>query len=375
MSGKDFYKILGVDKKASDAEIKKAYKKLALKWHPDRVPQDKKDEAQAKFQEIGEAFDVLSDPEKRRMYDAGGGMPFNGEFSETGMPGSGGFGPGPQFHFSSSQSGGPGGQSFHFGNTNADEIFKRFFGTSDPFAAGGDDDHPFGGGGGGPGFMFGSIPGMNGGMSMGGMPGGMPGGMSMNMGGMQGGAQAPSRQAEPVIYPLNVSLEELYHGISKRVRITAKKLVNGASGRTQSVSSEKEIKLKPGWKDGTKITFAGEGDQQPGVKPADIIFIIKSKPHDRFRRSGDDLIYDCPITLEEALCGFCKTVQTLDGRELRIEASHATPETVKIIPAEGMPNSKTQRKGDLRINFKIRFPTLSASQRSEIARVFRSGSS
>jgi DnaJ-class molecular chaperone len=67
--GKDYYKILGVSRSASQEEIKKAYRKLALKWHPDRVAPEKKDEAQAKFQEIGAAFDVLSDPEKKRIYD------------------------------------------------------------------------------------------------------------------------------------------------------------------------------------------------------------------------------------------------------------------------------------------------------------------
>lgn len=326
--------------------------------------QKKKEEAQAKFQEIGEAFDVLSDPEKRRMYDLGGGMPFSGD--------GGGGGAGPSFFNTSSSNGTT--RTFHFGGgANADEIFKKFFGTSDPFAAGGpDDDGPFGNH-----FSFGSFGGPGGqsmggmpGMSMGGMPGMSMGGMpGMSMGGMSGmnaGSSQPLRQAPAVQHDLNVSLEDIYKGTTKRVRITAKKLID-SSGRTQSVSSEKEIKIKPGWKDGTKITFTGEGDQAPGVKPADIIFVLKSKPHDRYSRDGDDLIHYCSITLEEALCtGINRNITTLDGRIIPITINNITPDTVKIVPGEGMPNSKTQRKGDLRIKFHIQFPDLTVKQRNDI---------
>lgn len=134
--GRDFYKILGVTRSSSEQDIKKAYKKLALKWHPDRVEPAKKDEAQAKFQEIGEAFDVLTDPEKKRIYDqvgedglkmGGGGSPDGGC---GGMPG----GSGRSFHFR------PGGGGFR----GADDIFREMFGTGDPFAA--DSDGDFGGG-------------------------------------------------------------------------------------------------------------------------------------------------------------------------------------------------------------------------------------
>jgi DnaJ family protein B protein 4 len=145
--GKDYYKILGVSKSVTQDELKKAYKKLALKWHPDRVPPDQKDVAQTKFQEIGEAFEVLSDPEKKRVYDQVGEEGLKGGIPSGDSSGShfifqpklnhalpiyfsGGPGPGT-FHFSSSSSG-PGG-SFSF--SSGEDIFQRFFGTSDPFAA------------------------------------------------------------------------------------------------------------------------------------------------------------------------------------------------------------------------------------------------
>jgi DnaJ-class molecular chaperone len=96
----------------------------------------------------------------------------------------------------------------------------------------------------------------------------------------------------PVNHDLNVSLEDLFTGTTKKMRITAKKY-DAASGRVTPVSTDKEIAVKAGWKDGTKITFEREGDASgPGVVPADVVFTVKTKPHDRFRREGDDLFYE-----------------------------------------------------------------------------------
>eukprot|EP01034_Spumella_vulgaris_P034694 gene34694-42793_t len=366
--GKDFYKILGVKKGVSPEDLKKAYRKLALKWHPDRCPAEKKDEAQAKFQEIGEAFDVLSDPEKKRIYDQvgeeglHGGMPSEepqgggGGGMPGGMPG------GQQFNFSQGMpgggggGGGRGGQQFHFSSSNADDIFKNFFGTSDPFQAGG------GGGSGGfpAGFMMGGQ----------GMPGGMGGMGGGGMGGMQPQQSRQKNKAPPVNYPLNVTLEDLYKGTTKKMRITSKRIVDN-SGRTAPVAVEKEITVKAGWKDGTKITFENEGDEGPGVTPADIVFTLHTKPHERFARVGDDLIYTHPVTLHDALCGVRCSVATLDGRQINFDMPSVTPETTKLIPGEGMPNSKHKTKGDMKVKFKIVFPELNASEREQIGGILR----
>lgn len=356
--GKDYYKILGVPKNVNQEDLKKAYKKLALKWHPDRCPPDKKEEAQTKFQEIGEAYDCLSDPEKKRIYDQVGEEGLRG-----GMP-EGGFPEGANPFAGMGGNGGGGARTFHFSRGNADDIFKAFFGTSDPFAAGGDEGGGFGGFPGG--FVnMGGMGGMPGGMGgMGGMPmGGMPGGM-------RGGPMMAQRKAEPVNYPLNVSLEDLYTGCTKKVRITAKRIVD-QRGTTQSVSTDKEIQVKAGWKTGTKITFEREGDEAPGTEPADIIFTIQGKPHDRFERDGDDLVYECSVTLYEALTGVRTSVTTLDNRVIPLEAKSVTPQTVKIIPGEGMPNNKLKRKGDMRVKFKIVFPDLSSSEREQIGTILR----
>jgi DnaJ homolog subfamily B member 4 len=279
--GRDYYKILGVARDASQEDIKKAYRKLALKWHPDRCPPDKKDQAQSKFQEIGEAFEVLSDPEKKNIYDQVGEEGLKG-----GVPSdedrAGGV-PGQSFHFSGMPGGG---RTFNFHSSNPEDIFRSFFGTGDPTQAEGGDPFGFGLGG------MGGLPGMGG---MGGMPGmGMGGGMpGMGGRGMPGRGSHHSnhhqKKAEPVNYPLKVTLEELFSGTTKRVRITKK--ITDASGKVVQVAVEKEISVKAGWKDGTKITFEKEGDELPGVVPADIIFTIQTKPHEKFERDGDNLIY------------------------------------------------------------------------------------
>jgi DnaJ homolog subfamily B member 4 len=354
--GKDYYKLLGVSKSASQEDIKKAYRKLALKWHPDRVTPDKKEEAQAQFQEISHAFEVLSDPEKKRIYDQVGEEGLNG-----GFPGGAGdeSGAGPSFHFSQMPNGMRGGQSFHF--SNADDIFRNFFGTSDAFAAEGVDIGGMGG------FPFGAaFGGMPGGARMGG--GSMPGGFSS-----RSPTSQPTQKAPPVNHNLNVTLEDLYTGITKRVRIT-KKIYDEASGRQTQVSNEKEIVVKQGWKDGTKITFEREGDEGPGLIPADIIFTIQTKPHDRFRREGDDLHYTCKLTLLEALSGTRKAVKSLDGRDIAIDTRNMSAENIKIIPGEGMINQRKGTRGDLRVTFVIDVTTIATDKKRRICEVLESHS-
>jgi len=136
---KDYYQILGIEKTTSEADIKKAYKKLALKWHPDKNP-DNREAAQRKFQEIAEAYSVLSNPQKRKEYDMGG---------FAGCGGFQGFGGFNDFGFQSSF---PGTHGRHFEDysvnfAQAEAIFRQFFGGKDPFSTFADDDDDFFGGG------------------------------------------------------------------------------------------------------------------------------------------------------------------------------------------------------------------------------------
>lgn len=280
--GKDYYKILSLSKGASDDDIKKAYRKLALKYHPDK---NKEPGAEEKFKEVAEAYEILSDSKKKEIYDKYGeeGLKMG---ASPGSAGTGGFGPGqaPPGGFSYTWSGDP------------NETFRMFFGNSNPFAAffdeSGADDSESGVPGG-----FGGFPGMfrftnsNFGPSQ----------MHQQMGqGANGGSVSSKKKTQdpPIYHDLFVSLEDIASGTTKKMKISRKVL--GSDNRTTHVEDKVlTIDIKPGWKAGTKITFPREGDQSPNTVPADIVFIIKDKPHQYFKRDGCDLVFTARISLRE----------------------------------------------------------------------------
>lgn len=130
-----------------------------------------------------------------------------------------------------------------------------------------------------------------------------------------------------------------------------------------------KIKIKPGWKKGTKITFEGKGDERPGTLPADIIFIIDEKRHPIFKREGDDLELGVEVPLVQALTGCTITVPLLGGEKMTLSFEDIIfPGYEKIIPGQGMPISKEGgRRGDLRLKFLVGFPSeLSDEQLSDV---------
>jgi len=349
--GKDYYAILGVPKNVSDEDLKKAYRRLALKWHPDRN-RDNVELATEKFKEIGEAYDVLSDPKKRQIYDQVGEEGLKGGFPPGGA---GGFPAGTTFTF------GPGG----FGKfRDANDIFKQFFGANFDVNGSGasmDDD----------GDMFGGNF-MNFMSGMGGM-GGMRG---MNgMGGMGGMGGMRPRKPEPSVYDLELTLEELYKGCTKKRKITRKLFDMDKQYEESKILS---IPVKAGWKDGTKITFEREGNQlSPDMPPADIVFVVKQKPHGFLRRDGNDLVCKVPIKLSEALCGINLTVPYLDGSEVTVNMKGTViyPGYEKRVVGKGMPITKKPGEyGDLVIQFEVLFPRdpLNDDQRAQIKSIFKS---
>ncbi|CDY38388.1 BnaC01g09970D [Brassica napus] len=334
--GVDYYKVLQVDRSASDDDLKKAYRKLAMKWHPDKNPTNKK-EAEAKFKQISEAYDVLSDPQKRAVFD---------QYGEEGLKGNV---PPPNAAGGSSYfSSGDGPSSFRFNPRSADDIFAEFFGFSTPFGG-------LGRSGAGQRFasrifgddMYGSSFG----------EGGHPPHHHHHHG--------AARKVAPIENKLPCSLEDLYKGTTKKMKISRE--IADVSGRTTQTEEILTIGVKPGWKKGTKITFPEKGNEHPGVIPADLVFIIDEKPHPVFTRDGNDLIVTQKISLAEALTGYTVNITTLDGRTLTIPITNVIhPEYEEVVPKEGMPLQKDQtKKGNLRIKFNIKFPArLTAEQKT-----------
>ncbi|XP_046804541.1 dnaJ protein homolog 1 [Lucilia cuprina] len=223
---KDFYKTLEIPKTATDEEIKKAYRKLALRYHPDK---NKAANAEEKFKEVAEAYEVLSDKNKRELYD---------KYGEDGLKN--------------------GGENFDL-DTEHD-----FFSS------------PFGG--------LGSRHGLGGAFRS----------HSFNV---HTPFKKEKQQDPPVEHDLYVTLEEIYHGCVKKMKISRR--VQQPDGTSKKEDKYVSISIKPGWKSGTKVTFQKEGDQSPGKIPADIVFIIRDKPHAMFKREGSDLRYTARLTLKQ----------------------------------------------------------------------------
>ena len=310
--GKDYYAILTLSKDANEDEIKKAYRKLALKWHPDRNKNSS--ESTAKFKEISEAYEVLSDPQKRAVYDQYGEAGLKGQPVEPEAGASQGM---PPQGFSTS--------SFHFRPSRADDIFKQFFGGS------------FGGFG-----NFGNFGSDVDGDDLFSQVSGAGASSRGGFGGMQRAPQTPQ-------YTMSVTLEELYFGATKKMKVTRR------SQNGQSESKQIEVQLQKHWKTGTKLTYPGDGDWN-GTTYGDIVFVVDEKPHARFVRNGDDLIHKRNITLTDALIGVDVFVNGLDGQlKVSLSGEKISGSFRKIIGGQGMCK-KGGGRGDLVIEFTIQFP-------------------
>lgn len=168
----------------------------------------------------------------------------------------------------------------------------------------------------------------------------------------------------------NPPLPQLFNGATKKLKVTRN--VTDAAGKTSKVEETLEIKLKPGWKEGTKVTFEGKGDSRPGAPRQDLVFVIKQLPHARFSRHGDDL--HCPVTLSlvQALHPDSLDVPTLDNRVLRVRPRDTVvlPGSQKVIPNEGMPKAREWgKRGSLVLKYAVKFPrkALDATEAAQLA--------
>lgn len=190
------------------------------------------------------------------------------------------------------------------------------------------------------------------------MGGGFPGAFRSQSFNVQGSPNRKHKAQDPPIeHDLYVTLEDVYGGCQKKMKIS--KMVMAHDGGARKEEKILNINVKPGWKAGTKITFPREGDQVPGKIPADIVFIIRDKPHPHFKREGSDIKYMSKISLRQSLCGTAVKVPTLSGETLSISTvgEIVRPNTVKRLQGRGLPFPKEpSRKGDLLVAFDIQFP-------------------
>lgn len=307
--GQDYYAILQLTRSATDADIKKAYRKLALKYHPQRNPEPGSD---LHFKQVAEAYDILSSRQRRALYDQ-----FGEEGLKNGVPTT------KEGHFTS-------GYVFH---GDPERVFKEFFGGDNPYSE-----------------LYEVSPHE----------------IDMGFGGIKG--RGRKKQDSTIERDLFLTLEEVFKGCTKKMKISRR--VMNEDGHTSSIRDKiLTINVKPGWRAGTKITFPKEGDQGPNNVPADIVFVVKDKPHQMFKRDDDDIIYTANVGLGKALIGCIVDVPTLDNRIISIPVNDIVhPGYTKVVQDEGMPISKSPNKrGSLIIAFNIEFPKhLSMEQKSLI---------
>lgn len=348
----DYYTILGLQKTATENEIKKAYRKLAMKYHPDKNPNNK--EAEEKFKEISEAYSVLSDSEKRNIYD---------KYGKDGLNQQGGM------------------------NFDPGDIFRQFFRSFGNDDGDNEDFGPFGG--------FGNFFGSS----------------------FRNNSQQKKQKGRDIVVALKVDLKDLYTGKIFKRKVTHERICktcegtgskdkikpticNECNGRgikmtvhrqgftqimqqspcnkcggtgkyskiinkclkcngNKTISEEKilEIKIKPGTEENERIVFKGEADEQPDVIPGDIIFVIQVINNNGYIRNGKNLHLKQKITLEQALCGTSFTIKTLDNRYLECYTDEIIKPNQKMkINNEGFKIKDSNLKGDLIIEFEIEFP-------------------
>lgn len=311
---KDFYQVLGVSKDASDADIKKAYRKLARRYHPDQNPGD--DAAEQRFKDITEANSVLSDPEQREQYDAiramGSGARFSAGGAGTGGQGGGGFEdifgglftPGGRTRTRYTTPGGGGGG---FDASDLPPEFRDLFG---------------GGGFGGPG----------------------------------GFGQAPPQKGSDRQATTSISFAGSLHGTTIGLR--------------EGDGDVVEVRVPAGVRDGQKVRVRGKG--HPGAAGAgDLIVTVHVKPHDFFARDGDDIRITVPITFPEAALGGSISVPTTDGDTVTVRVPAGTP-SGRTLRVKGRGVTTKKRKGDLLVRVEVAVPQRLSDAAEEAVNAFAS---
>ncbi|KAF2363874.1 Chaperone DnaJ [Trinorchestia longiramus] len=325
-----YYDLLGVKPSATTDELKKAYRKLALKYHPDKNPNEGE-----KFKLISQAYEVLSDEQKRKIYDQGGEQ----ALKEGGAGGGGGFSS-PMDIFDMFFGGGGGRRGrerkgkdvIHQMSVTLEELYN---GTVRKLAL---QKH----------VICSKCKGV-------------------------GGKKPPEKCPTCRGSGMQVRVQQLGPGMVSQVqsmcgecrgqgeRVNPKDRCKTCEGK-KVVRERKilEVNVDKGMEDGQKIVFNGEGDQEPDIEPGDIVIVLDEQEHSTFKRMGNDLSLRVELSLVESLCGFQRPITTLDDRTIVISSIPGEVikhESLKCVMGEGMPTYKSPfEKGRLVIQFHINFP-------------------
>ena len=344
MAKKDYYEILGVTKSASGAEIKKAYRKMALKFHPDKNPDDK--DAEAKFKEAAEAYEVLSNADKKARYD---------QFGHQAFDGAGGF------------SG---------GGMNMDDIFSQF---GDIFggAFGGGGFSGFSGGGGFSGQR--RVKGSN-----------LRIRVKLTLEEIANGVEKKIKvkrkvQAEGTTYKTcstcngSGQVTRVTNTILGRMQTATTCNVCGGAGQTidkkpvdadaQGLKVKEEtvsIKIPPGVVDGMQLKVSGKGNEAPGNSiSGDLLVAIEEENHATLQREGDNLHYDLYISLSDAVLGTSKEIDTVTGKvRIKVEAGVQSGKILRL-RGKGIPSINGYGKGDLLVHVNVWTPKTLSKQQKE----------
>ena len=324
MAGKDYYEILGVGRNASEKEIKQAYRSLARKHHPDINPGDKS--AEAKFKEINAAYEVLSNPEKRKKYDQFGEQwEYADQFAKSGGQER------VRWDF------GRGGTSFEYGDLSGfGDIFSSLFGDS----------------------------------------------------GIGSRAKRGPRHGQDIESPIEVTLEEAYHGSTRLMQLQTQEPCTACGGtgrvgnRACTICGGAGVKLNPrrlevkipaGVKDGSRIRIAGEGG--PGLaggKKGDLYLVVKVLPHKLFERKGDDLYAEVSVPLATAILGGEVRLPTLNGNiSLSIPPETQNGKAFRLA-GKGMPQLGNNKYGNMFAKVKVVLPTKLTEEEKKLFEKLRS---
>jgi len=302
MAAKDYYNTLGITRSASDKDIKAAYRKLARKYHPDVNPGDKS--AEDKFKLINEAYEILSDPDKRKKYDEFGDQwQYADQIRKAQQqPGAGG---GPFYGF---RTGGSPGQAYSFEEGDLDSLFGNIF-----------------------------------------------------SGGFRRGGATRTRaiHGEDIESPVDITLEEAYQGTTRTVSIDQ---ANGNQPKRL------ELKIPAGVKDGARVRFAGQGQPGAnGGEPGDLYLVVTVRPNANFERHDDDLATEVPVLLSTAVLGGEVEIPTIKGTKLALKIPAETQNgRIFRLAGQGMPKLGTKTFGDLLAKVDVVLPTKLTAREKEL---------